>query len=47
MNTSKYSDFYLEICKYYGYEIKDDKFVKSEKSLDTLYFGRLRKVDFS
>ena len=47
MKEDKYSEFYLEICKYYGYEIKDDKFVKSEKPLDTLYFGRLRKVDFS
>ena len=47
MNTSKYSDFYLEICKYYGYEIKDDKFIKPTKSTETSYFGRLRKIDFS
>ena len=47
MNTSKYSDFYLEICKYYGYEIKDGNFIKTQKPLETSYFEKLRKVDFS
>ena len=47
MNTSKYSDFYLEICKYYGYEIKDDNFIKTQKPLETSYFEKLSKVDFS
>ena len=47
MNEDKYSEFYLEICKYYGYEIKDGNFIKSQKSVETSYFEKLKKVDIS
>ena len=47
MNEDKYSDFYLEICKYYGYEIKDGNFTKSSKSAEMTYFEKLRKIDYS
>ena len=41
MKKSKYSDFYLEICKYYGYEItEDDRFIKKPKIPEFEYFGK-------
>jgi hypothetical protein len=43
MKESKYSDFYLEICKYYGYEIKDNKFIKKQKIPEFEYFGKWKK----
>ena len=43
MKESKYSDFYLEICKYYGYEIKDNKFKKKPKIPEFEYFGKWKK----
>jgi len=47
MKEDKYSEFYLEICEYYGYEIKDGNFTKSKKPTENSYFEKLRKVDLS
>ena len=48
MNTSILTPYvYSEVLKYYGYEHKDGKFIKSDKQQYWDYFGRLRKSDFS
>ena len=41
MKSNKYSDFYLEICKYYGYVIEDDKFVLTPEIYEEVlkYYG--------
>ena len=46
MKSNKYSDFYLEICKYYGYVIEDDKFIKKPKTPDFEYFGKWKNGGF-
>ena len=46
MKKSKYSDFYLEICKYYGYEItEDDRFIKKPKIPEFEYFGKWKNFN--
>ena len=48
MNTSKYSDFYLEICKYYGYAITEDgKFIRKPKIPEFEYFGKWRNGKYN
>ena len=48
MDTSKYSDFYLEICKYYGYAIDENgNFIKKPKIPEFEYFGKWRNGKYN
>jgi len=47
MNTSKYSPFYLEICKFYGYVVTEDGgFIKKPKIPEFEYFGKWKNGGF-
>jgi len=43
MKEDKYSEFYLEICKYYGYKIENDKFIRKPKIPELEYFGKWKR----